>query len=275
MQDTPELGGVGPTTQHKTCIKPTAAVAFNNTADQKGAETLAQPNPDPDWAGAVLSAADGASFTEDMPTSCDGNPSPMEDSGHNEDIPEDAAPTQTPEKPQLAQECPAPVYMAKVSKGAAAIHMSCAQAAQHSPERTMHDLYTTGAPDAPDAPRKQPKAARKPKSGSMRKSIKEAKYLKPWNMQGCIRNEVASEFAVLLHVKYFVTGTHHLRRLYKTSRAAWGTTVSPWLKRLLHRINIFSIFLEVLVQRIPSPRLSISQSEATIIIEPPVTSLRC
>ena len=101
-----------------------------------------------------------------MPTICDGklnivigNPSPMEDighnedipAGHNEDIPADAAPTPTPGKPQLAQECPAPVYhvMVKVSKRDAAIHKSYAQAAHHSPERTMHGLYITGAPDAP------------------------------------------------------------------------------------------------------------------------------
>ena len=150
MQDTPELEGIGPTMQHKTCIKPTAAVSVNTTADQKGAELMAQPDPDPaltlhdpdpDWATAVSSAADGVSFTEDVPTTCDGNPSPMQDIGHNENIPADAAPTPTPEKLQLAQECPAPAYMAKVLKGAAAIHKSYAQAAQHSPGRTMHALY--------------------------------------------------------------------------------------------------------------------------------------
>ena len=121
--------------------------------------------------------------------------------------------------------------MAKVSKGhgAAAIHKGYAQAAQHSPERTMHGLYTTGAPDAP---RKQPKAARTSKSGFMPKSSKEVKCQKPWSMQGCILTEVAREFAVLLHVKYSVTGTHHLRRLYTITRAAWGTTVSPWPKSL-------------------------------------------
>ena len=48
-----------------------------------------------------------------------------------------------------------------------------------------------------DAPRKQPKANKKNKSGSTPKFSKEAKYQKPWNMQGCIRNEVAREFAAL------------------------------------------------------------------------------
>ena len=37
----------------------------------------------------------------------------MKDIGHNEGIPADAAPTPTPEMPQLAQEFPAPMYMAK------------------------------------------------------------------------------------------------------------------------------------------------------------------
>ena len=221
--------------QHETCINPTAAVAINTAADQKGAEQMARPDldpdPDPDWAAAVSSTADGVSFTVDMPTIWDGNPSLMKDITfcHNKDIPADAAPMPTPKKLQLAQECPASVYMAKVSKGDAAIHKSYAQAAHHSPERTMHDLYTTGAPDAP---RKQPHAARKPKSGSMPNSSKEVKYRKPWNMQGCIPNEVAREFAVLLRAKYVVTGTHHLRRLYKTPGAAWGVTVSLWLKSL-------------------------------------------
>ena len=75
----------------------------------------------------------------------------MEDIGYNEDIPADANPMPTLEKLQLAQECPAPLYnvMAKVSKGAAAVHKSYAQAAQPSPERTMYGLYRTGASDAP------------------------------------------------------------------------------------------------------------------------------
>ena len=94
-------------------------MAINTAADQKGAEQMAQPDPDPepnyDRAAAVTSAADGVSLTEDMPTVCDGSPSLMKDIGHNEGIPVDAAstPTRTPKKPQLAQECPAPVYMAK------------------------------------------------------------------------------------------------------------------------------------------------------------------
>ena len=143
----------------------------------------------------------------------------------------DVAYTPTPEKPQLVQECPAPVYMAKASNGAAAIQKSHAQAAQHSQERTMH-AYGLGMIGVPDAPRNQSKAARKPKSRFTPKSSKGVRYLKPWNMQGCIRNEVAKDFAVLVHVKYSVTETYHLRRLYKTSRAALGTTVSPWLKSL-------------------------------------------
>ena len=49
-------------------------------------------------------------------------------------------------------------------------------------------------------------------------------------MHGCIRNEVAKDSAVLLHVKHVVTETYNLRRLYKTSRATRGTTVSPWLR---------------------------------------------
>ena len=60
-------------------------------------------------------------FPLDMPTIGDGSPSPMKDIGHNEDIPVVVASTPTPEKPQLVRECPAPVYMATVSKGAAAI----------------------------------------------------------------------------------------------------------------------------------------------------------
>ena len=45
---------------------------------------------------------------------CDGNPSPIKDIGHNESIPADVTSTPTPKKPPMAQECPAPVYMAKV-----------------------------------------------------------------------------------------------------------------------------------------------------------------
>ena len=114
IQDTPECGGEVPTTQHETCIEPAPAVAINTAADQKGAEHMAQPDPDPDRATAVASAAesDGDSSTDDMPTICDGNPSPMEDISHNEDIPVDAASTPTPEKPQLAHECSALVCMA-------------------------------------------------------------------------------------------------------------------------------------------------------------------
>ena len=87
----------------------------------------------------------------------------MEDIGHNEDTPVGVASTPTPEKSQLVQECPAPVYMAKVSNGAAEIHKSYSQAVQHSPERTRHGLGMDGVPDAP---RKQSNAARKPKAGS-------------------------------------------------------------------------------------------------------------
>ena len=80
IEDTPEFGGVGPTTQHEICIKPTAAVAINTAAYQKGAEQMAQPDPDPDpdrAASEVSSAADGDSSTEDLPTIVDGSPSPM------------------------------------------------------------------------------------------------------------------------------------------------------------------------------------------------------
>ena len=70
-------------------------MSINTAADQKGAEPMAQPDPDPgtdlDRATAVSSSADGVNFTEDMPTICDGNPSPMEDSDHDEDIAADAA----------------------------------------------------------------------------------------------------------------------------------------------------------------------------------------
>ena len=95
--------------------KPTAAVAIEAAADQKGVELSAQPdpNPGPDWVIVTSSAADGVSPTEDMPTMSDGNPTPGEDIGYNEDIPADATPTPTPEKPQLAQERPALVYMAR------------------------------------------------------------------------------------------------------------------------------------------------------------------
>jgi len=59
-QDTPELGGVGLTTQHNTCIKPTAAVSINTASDQKGTEPMPQsdPDPGPDQATAVPSAAE-------------------------------------------------------------------------------------------------------------------------------------------------------------------------------------------------------------------------
>ena len=57
-----------------------------------------------------------------MPTICDGSPGPLnsKDIGHTEDISADAASTPTLEKPQLAQECPAPVYMARTSNSTAA-----------------------------------------------------------------------------------------------------------------------------------------------------------
>ena len=141
MQDTPESEGVGPTTQHKNCIKPTAAVVIKAAADQKGGEASAQPDSDPNQTISASSSADEVSPTEDMPTRCDGNPSPMKDIGYNEEIPADATPTPTSKKPQLAQECPAPVYMAKTSKCTATIHKRYAQAAQHSPEKTTGDWY--------------------------------------------------------------------------------------------------------------------------------------
>ena len=98
-------------------------MAINTAADQKGAAQMAQPGPgsgpDPDRAAALSSDADGASFTEDMPTICGGSPSPMKDIGHNEDITAGAASTPAPKKPQLAQECPAPVYMARTSNSTA------------------------------------------------------------------------------------------------------------------------------------------------------------
>ena len=100
MQDIPEFKGVGPITQHMTCIKPTAAVAIDPAADQKGAELSADPGPDPDRATAVAaSAADEVSSTEDMPTVCDGNPSPTKGIGHNEGIQGDVTPMPTPKKP--------------------------------------------------------------------------------------------------------------------------------------------------------------------------------
>ena len=43
IEDTPEFGGVGPTTQHEICIKPTAAVSINTAADQEGAECGGAP----------------------------------------------------------------------------------------------------------------------------------------------------------------------------------------------------------------------------------------
>ena len=89
---TPELGGVGLTMQHKTRIKPNIAVAIDTAADQKCAEQMVQPDPDPDQVAAVSSSADGVSFTDDLPTICDGNPNPMEGVGLNEDIPADAPP---------------------------------------------------------------------------------------------------------------------------------------------------------------------------------------
>ena len=107
-QNTSESKGVGPTTQHKNCTKPAAAVAIEAAADQKGVEPSTQsdpdpePDPDPDWAIAASAAADGVSPTEDMPTLSDGNLSPGEDIGYNEDIPADATPTPTPKKPQSA-----------------------------------------------------------------------------------------------------------------------------------------------------------------------------
>ena len=56
-------------------------MAIDPAADQKGAELSA--DPDPERATAVAaSAADGVSSTEDMPTVCDGNPSPMKDIGY-------------------------------------------------------------------------------------------------------------------------------------------------------------------------------------------------
>ena len=134
----------------------------------------------------------------------------MEDIGHNEDTPVGVASTPTPEKSQLVQDCPAPVYMAKVSNGAAEIHKSYAQAVctvQHFPERTRHGLGMNGVPDAP---RKQSKAVRKPKA----ESTPMFKRVKPWNMHGCVRNE---DFAVLLHVKYFVTETNNLTTILEDS----------------------------------------------------------
>ena len=93
-------------------------MAIDTAADQKGAEHMAQPDsgPDPDrTASEVSSAADGDSTTEDLPTTGDDNSSPMENIGHNEDIPLDVASTPTHEKLQPVQECPAPVYMANPS----------------------------------------------------------------------------------------------------------------------------------------------------------------
>ena len=51
-------------------------------------------------------------------TICDGDSSPAEDIGYNEDIPADASPTPTLENPQLAHGCPAPVYMARTCQDA-------------------------------------------------------------------------------------------------------------------------------------------------------------
>ena len=110
-----------------------------------------------------------------------------------------------------------------VVTGPAEVHKSYAQAVQYSPERTKHGLGMEGVPDAP---RKQSKAVRKSKAGSTPKF----KRVKPWNMHGCILNKVATDFAVLLHVKYFVAETYNLRRLYKTSQATWGSIVSPWVR---------------------------------------------
>ena len=69
-------------------------MAISTAADQKGTEHMAQPDSDPDpdrTALEVSSAADGDSTTEDLPTIGDDNSSPMEDIGHNEDIPVDVA----------------------------------------------------------------------------------------------------------------------------------------------------------------------------------------
>ena len=191
IEDTPDIGGVGQTTQHEVCIEPTAAVAIDTSSDQKGAERMVQPDPDPDpdrtapntelknitleladvkigksyqspndaervadraWAAArahsastgtslehmlqavdheysmklrmkvagieASSAADGNSTTKDLPTIVDGSPSPMENGGYKENIPEDVVTTLTHEKLQLAQDCPVPgqVYMAKTHR---------------------------------------------------------------------------------------------------------------------------------------------------------------
>ena len=109
MQDTPDFEGVGPITQHKSCIKPTAAVAIDPAADQKGAVVSADPDPDQVTAVAA-SAADGVSSTEETPAVCDDNPSPMKDIDHDEGILVDVTPTPTLKKLELAQQCPAPVY---------------------------------------------------------------------------------------------------------------------------------------------------------------------
>ena len=100
---------------------------------------MAQPDPDR-TASEVASAADGDSTTEDLPTTGDDNSSPMEDIGNNEDIPGDdiVDSTLAHEKLQPVRECPALVYMAKVSTNAAEVHKSYAQAVQYSLERTKH-----------------------------------------------------------------------------------------------------------------------------------------
>ena len=67
MQDAQEFEGVGPTTQHKSCIEPTAAVDIDPAADHKGAEPSAQHDPgldhDPDQATAAASEVDGVIST--------------------------------------------------------------------------------------------------------------------------------------------------------------------------------------------------------------------
>ena len=70
-------------------------------------------DPDPDRTAAELSSdVDGDSSTKDIiPTIGDSIPTPMEDMGYNESIPVDVVSTLTPERSQLAQECPALVCM--------------------------------------------------------------------------------------------------------------------------------------------------------------------
>ena len=95
IEDTPDIGGVGQPMQHEICIKPTAAVAIDTAAGQKGTEhnVMAHPDPDPDpdpdrdrTASEASLAAARDSNIKDLPTTGDDNASPMEDTSHNEDI---------------------------------------------------------------------------------------------------------------------------------------------------------------------------------------------